>query len=365
MVGAESGEAVLRVEGLTKRFGRTTAVDHVDLEVAAGEFFALLGPSGSGKTTMLRLIAGLEAPDRGAIRIGGREVTRLPPYSRAIGMVFQDFLLFPHRTVQENIVFPLRMQRRAKSEQAEQLAWVLKLVRLEGYEDRFPHQLSGGQKQRVALARGLVARPEVLLLDEPLANLDRELRREMEVEVRRFQQDLGIPFVYVTHNQEEALTMSDRVAVMHEGRIEQVGPKLDVYQRPATRFTASFVGSPNRIEGRITGHGGADAVLDWQGLSLRVAASDRFDGGTPVVVFLKPERIRIVEGDGESAAGQENRLEGRLRDVIFKGAYSDCLVALTNGLELTATAPADMAALERGRPVTLAFAAEDARAFAA
>ena len=245
--------SVLQIRDIAKRFGQTEAIRKVDLEVDQQEFFALLGPSGSGKTTLLRVIAGLEAPDAGRVVISDREVTRLPPYARNIGMVFQDFLLFPHRTVAENVVFPLRMQGRGRTEQEQQLAWVLSLVHLKGLEGRYPHQLSGGQKQRVALARGLISRPSVLLLDEPLANLDRELRREMEVEVRRFQQELGIPFVYVTHNQEEALTLSDRIAVMHEGRIEQVGPKLEIYSRPpgsspasSARPTACARASPRR-----------------------------------------------------------------------------------------------------------------------
>ena len=210
---------VLRLENVTKRFGNVLAADQITIEVGQTEFFALLGPSGSGKTTMLRMIAGLERPNEGRILIGGRDVTALPPYKRGIGMVFQDFLLFPHRTVAENIGFPLKMQGKSRAETAENLRWVVDLVRLTGLEARFPHQLSGGQKQRVALARGLVSRPSLLLLDEPLANLDRELRKEMEVEIRRFQIELGIPFVYVTHNQEEALTMSDRMAVMRQSAL--------------------------------------------------------------------------------------------------------------------------------------------------
>jgi ABC-type Fe3+/spermidine/putrescine transport system ATPase subunit len=355
---------VVEVREIAKRFGQTAAIRKVDLAVEAHEFFALLGPSGSGKTTLLRVIAGLEAPDDGRVLIGGREVTRLPPYARHIGMVFQDFLLFPHRTVAENVVFPLRMQRRSRAEQQQQLAWVLDLVRLKGLEERYPHQLSGGQKQRVALARGLVARPSVLLLDEPLANLDRELRREMEVEVRRYQQDLGIPFVYVTHNQEEALTLSDRIAVMHDGRIEQVGPKLDIYHRPATRFVASFVGAPNRLRTRIVELSADHARLRWDDLEL---ISPRIDGagvGDLAEVFLKPERIRIgaVGSLGEDTI---NRLEGTLRDVIFKGPYLDCLVALAGGRELTVSAPPETAGLVRGGAVAIGWPLEAAAVFAA
>jgi ABC-type Fe3+/spermidine/putrescine transport system ATPase subunit len=355
---------VLEIRDVAKRFGEVAAVRAVDLAIERQEFFALLGPSGSGKTTMLRIVAGLETPDRGAVLIQGRDVTRAPPYARHIGMVFQDFLLFPHRTVAENVVFPLRMQGRSRAEQEQQLAWVLDLVRLKGLEQRYPHQLSGGQKQRVALARGLVARPSVLLLDEPLANLDRELRREMEVEVRRYQQDLGIPFVYVTHNQEEALTLSDRIAVMHDGRIEQVGPKLDIYHRPATRFVAGFVGAPNRLRARIVELNADHARLRWDDLKL---ISPRVDGagvGDLAEVFVKPERIRISTAAG-SLQDAINRLDGTLRDVIFKGPYLDCLVALVGGHELTVSAPPDTTGLVRGGAVTIGWPIEAASVFPA
>jgi len=356
---------VLQTRGVAKRFGRVEAVRGVDLAVERAEFFALLGPSGSGKTTMLRILAGLEAPDRGQVLINGRDVSRQPPYARNLGMVFQDFLLFPHRTVAENVVFPLRMQGRTRAEQAQQLEWVLDLVRLKGLEDRFPHQLSGGQKQRVALARGLVARPSVLLLDEPLANLDRELRREMEVEVRRYQQELGIPFVYVTHNQEEALTMSDRIAVMHEGRLEQVGPKLELYHRPATRFVAAFLGAPNRLEARLTGRQGATARLDWQGEPLLAVTPGGLEEGDPVELFLKPERIAIAAGGHGPEPRPVNQLAGRLRDVIFKGPYVDCLVALAGDRELLVSAPPETPGLERGAPVTIGWSIDAGACFPA
>jgi ABC-type Fe3+/spermidine/putrescine transport system ATPase subunit len=364
--------AVLQIRDLAKRFGQTEAIRKVDLAVDQQEFFALLGPSGLGKTTLLRVIAGLEAPDAGEVVINDREVTRLPPYARNIGMVFQDFLLFPHRTVAENVLFPLRMQGRSRAEQEQQLAWVLALVHLRGLKQRYPHQLSGGQKQRVALARGLISRPSVLLLDEPLGNLDRELRREMEVEVRRFQQELGIPFVYVTHNQEEALTLSDRIAVMHEGRIEQVGPKLEIYHRPATRFVASFVGAPNRLRARIVEADGAYARLQWGGIDLISCRVDHGGVGDLVDLLLKPERIRITAAGGHlGAAGGHlgddafNQLEGVLRDVIFKGPYLDCLAALPNERELTVSAPPEMAGLTRGAVVSIGWPPAAAAAFRA
>jgi putative spermidine/putrescine transport system ATP-binding protein/spermidine/putrescine transport system ATP-binding protein len=357
-------DPVLELAGIGKRFGPVQAVDRADLSIAAGEFFSLLGPSGSGKTTLLRIIAGLETPDRGRVVIAGRDVTRLPPYERGIGMVFQDFLLFPHKTVAENICFPLKMQNRTKAQQRQHLDWVLKLVHLEGLEARYPHQLSGGQKQRVALARGLVARPALLLLDEPLANLDRELRKEMEIEVRRFQVELGIPFVYVTHNQEEALTMSDRMAVMHHGRLEQIGPKLEVYARPATRFVASFVGAPNRLHGRIASIDGAGAVLECSGVAMRIPLPDRAAVDSAVDYFVKSERIQVSPGH-TALDGDRNTLHGTLRDAIFKGQYADYLVGVGSGLELVASGPPDLAGMRKDQPVTLSWRPEAGDAFLA
>jgi putative spermidine/putrescine transport system ATP-binding protein/spermidine/putrescine transport system ATP-binding protein len=359
------GDGVLSLQGIVKRFGPVTAVDRVALEVAAGEFFSLLGPSGSGKTTLLRIIAGLETPDAGRVVIGGRDVTRLPPYERGIGMVFQDFLLFPHKTAGENICFPLKMQNLPPARRREHLEWVLRLVHLEGLHDRYPHQLSGGQKQRVALARGLVARPALLLLDEPLANLDRELRKEMEVEVRRFQVELGIPFVYVTHNQEEALTMSDRMAVMHRGRLEQVGPKLEVYARPATRFVASFVGAANRLGGRLRRLEGTRGIIDCDGIEIAAEIPPGAQTDAPIDYFLKSERIDISAGEAPAGPDGRNRVTGTLRDVIFKGQYADYIVRLPNRRELIASGAPDLAGIGKNRPVTLAWAPAAGDAFLA
>ena len=353
----------LKLEQVEKTFDKVRAVDKVSLEVNTGEFFALLGPSGSGKTTLLRIIAGLETPGNGTVHIGGRDVTRLPPYARGIGMVFQDFLLFPHKIVAENITFPLKMQRLPENKQKEQLNWVLSLVRMEGYEDRYPHQLSGGQKQRVALARGLVSRPDILLLDEPLANLDLELRKEMEVEMRRFQAELDIPFIYVTHNQEEALTLSSRMAVMHNGKFEQVGAKLDLYNNPKTRFVAAFLGSPNYIQGQLKQLEGKSAILDWKGLDLRIPAPPNVTAGDKIDYFLKHERILIQSPRQTEPAQGENRFEASLRDIIFKGQHSAYFVVLENGEELVVNAATEMPSLKIRHAVEVGWLPEAGDAF--
>jgi len=238
----------VRLESVRKSFGDVVAVDGVDLEIPAGEFFTLLGPSGSGKTTTLRLVAGFEQPDGGRIYLRGKDVTDLPPYDRDVNTVFQDYALFPHMAVAENVEYGLRIRKIPKGQRRERVEDALAMVQLTGFGKRKPSQLSGGQRQRVALARAIVNRPQVLLLDEPLGALDLKLRQEMQIELKRIQQEVGITFVYVTHDQEEALTMSDRIAVFNDGRIEQVGPPADLYERPATEFVASFVGISNTLE---------------------------------------------------------------------------------------------------------------------
>ncbi|MBM3585185.1 MAG: ABC transporter ATP-binding protein [Alphaproteobacteria bacterium] len=352
------------LQGLTKRFGRTVAVDRVTLEIDQGEFFSLLGPSGSGKTTLLRIIAGLEDPDEGRIVIDGKDVTGLPPYARKVGMVFQDFLLFPHMTVGENILFPLRMQGAPRAERDERLGWIVKLLHIDGLEERFPHQLSGGQQQRVALARGLISRPALLLLDEPLANLDRELRKEMEVEVRRYQRELGIPFVYVTHNQEEALTMSDRIAVMRVGRFEQVAPKFEVYSDPATAFVASFVGHANRMRGRVAALEGGRATIDWDGARFAVPAPGGAGVGAAVDVFVKCERLTVLPSGSAAPAGA-NRLDGVLRDVIFKGQIADYIVARPSGVEIVVSEAASLPRAKAGDTVLITWAPDTGHGFPA
>jgi putative spermidine/putrescine transport system ATP-binding protein len=295
--------AAVHVSGLRKRYGDVVALAGVDLVIGAGEFFTLLGPSGSGKTTLLRLIAGFERPDAGRIELGGTDVTRVPPYSRNVNTVFQDYALFPHMTVAQNIEYGLRVRRVAKAERRAKVDRALDMVRLAGLGARKPAQLSGGQRQRVALARAIVNEPHVLLLDEPLGALDFKLRQEMQIELQHVQREVGITFVYVTHDQEEALAMSDRIAVLSNGRIEQIGTPLEVYERPQTDFVAGFIGISNLIE------------RDGRHMTIR------------------PEKIRLLAEGEEPPPGA--RVEtGRIRDVVYVGVLTRYIVDLDAGGEL-------------------------------
>jgi putative spermidine/putrescine transport system ATP-binding protein len=295
--------AAVHVSGLRKRYGDVVALAGVDLVIGAGEFFTLLGPSGSGKTTLLRLIAGFERPDAGRIELGGTDVTRVPPYSRNVNTVFQDYALFPHMTVAQNIEYGLRIRRVAKADRREKVDGALEMVRLSGLGNRRTAQLSGGQRQRVALARAIVNEPQVLLLDEPLGALDFKLRQEMQIELQHVQREVGITFVYVTHDQEEALAMSDRIAVLSNGRIEQTGSPLEVYERPQTDFVAGFIGISNLIE------------RDGRHMTIR------------------PEKIRLLAEGEEPPPGA--RVEtGRIRDVIYVGVLTRYIVDLDAGGEL-------------------------------
>jgi putative spermidine/putrescine transport system ATP-binding protein len=295
--------SAVRLSGLRKAYGDVVAVDGVDLEIAAGEFFTLLGPSGSGKTTTLRLIAGFERPDEGRIELGGRDVSRDPPYARDVNTVFQDYALFPHMTVAENVAYGLRVKGVPKRERSERVEEVLRRMRLPGLGGRKPAQLSGGQRQRVALARALVNRPDVLLLDEPLGALDLKLRQEMQLFLKSLQQDLGITFVYVTHDQDEALTMSDRLAVFNQGRIEQLGAPAEVYERPESAFVAGFVGVSNEIER---------------------------DGRRYAV---RPEKIHLSDAGAAPVDGMVAE-PGRIRDVVYAGMITRFVVDLDRGGEL-------------------------------
>jgi putative spermidine/putrescine transport system ATP-binding protein len=328
--------ADVQLESVTKSYGDVLAVDGLTLEIAAGEFFTMLGPSGSGKTTTLRLIAGFELPDEGRVLLKGADVTRQPPYARDVNTVFQDYALFPHLTVGQNVAYGLKVKRVGRVERNRRAAEALELVRLAGLQARKPSQLSGGQRQRVALARAIVNRPQVLLLDEPLGALDLKLRQEMQVELKRIQQEVGITFVYVTHDQEEALTMSDRLAVFNRGRVEQIGGPAEVYEHPQTEFVAGFVGVSNVLERTLNGR--------------------------PSRFTVRPEKIHILEEHepAEPGAHSEN---GRIRDVVYVGMVTRYAVELDDGGELMVIRQnletTSSEALEaRGRRVRLAWRPE-------
>ena len=306
--------AAVTLERLGKRYGDVEAVAGIDLEIADGEFFSMLGPSGSGKTTTLRMIAGFETPSEGRILLHGRDVTGVPPYDRDVNTVFQDYALFPHMTVGENVAYGLMVRRTPAPERAARTAEAMRMVRLDGYEKRRPGQLSGGQRQRVALARALINRPRVLLLDEPLGALDLKLREEMQIELKAIQGQVRITFIYVTHDQEEALVMSNRIAVFNRGRIEQVGTPADVYEHPRTTFVAGFVGTSNLLKGDA-----ARAVLGEEG-----------------TFTVRPEKIRLGEPSEEPAADEHSTL-GRVREVVYLGSDTRYIVALDVGGELVVT----------------------------
>jgi putative spermidine/putrescine transport system ATP-binding protein len=313
---AAAAEAVpaVRLEGVEKRYGDVVAVAGIDLDVRDGEFFSMLGPSGSGKTTTLRMIAGFELPTAGRIRLHGEDVTGVPPFDRDVNTVFQDYALFPHMSVGENVAYGLTVRKVPRAERVQRVSEALRMVRLEGYDARKPNQLSGGQRQRVALARALVNRPRVLLLDEPLGALDLKLREEMQIELKAIQQAVGITFIYVTHDQEEALTMSDRLAVFRDGRIEQVGAPAEVYERPATRFVAGFVGTSNLLTGAV-----AATVV-----------------GRPGTFTVRPEKIRIAEPDAP-VGPEEIGAPGHIRDVVYVGPDTRYVVTLDAGTDLVVT----------------------------
>ncbi|HKS99330.1 MAG TPA: ABC transporter ATP-binding protein [Rugosimonospora sp.] len=337
----------IQLSGLRKTFGSVEAVAGIDLEIADGEFFAMLGPSGSGKTTVLRLIAGFELPTAGTVALDGADVSRRAPFERDVHTVFQDYALFPHMTVAENIEYPLRIRRIARRERRERADQALETVRLGGYGARKPGQLSGGQRQRVALARALVDRPKVLLLDEPLGALDLKLREEMQVELKQLQRQVGITFVFVTHDQQEALTMSDRVAVFHTGRVEQVGTPAEVYEHPATAFVAGFVGTSNLLRGAA-----AKAILGEEG-----------------TFAIRPEKISLGERRGDSRSSRADQGDGdvsapgRIAEVIYAGAATRFVVDLDAGVRLVAlqqnleTTSVDVQSY-RDTPVTLRWRRE-------
>jgi putative spermidine/putrescine transport system ATP-binding protein len=349
----------VRLEGVSKRFGSNPpAVDDLSLEIAKGEFLALLGPSGCGKTTTLRMLAGLAEPNAGRIVIGGADVTALPPYRRNMGLVFQNYALFPHMTVADNVGFGLEMRNLARDQRRQRIAEALSLVRMEGLEHRKPRELSGGQQQRVALARALIIRPDVLLLDESLSNLDAKLREEMRIELREIQRRLEITTVFVTHDQIEALSMCDRVAVMDRGRIAQAGTPEDVYERPANPFVANFVGRINVIRGAVR-----DGRIEANGLALH--ASELPAGSSAVEVMVRPHRITIANAAG--APEGENRVAGTVRHTTYIGDLLQVAVETPLGRLVAerGTSGPDWHGLKAGASVTLAWRGADTLVFPA
>jgi putative spermidine/putrescine transport system ATP-binding protein len=333
--GASAGDVSVRLDRVSKHFGSFVAVDAVELDVQRGEFFSLLGPSGSGKTTCLRMIAGFERPTSGRVLLSGRDVTERAPYERDVNTVFQDYALFPHMTVQENVEYGLRVKRVARAERRERAGEALALVRLSEFAHRKPSQLSGGQRQRVALARALVNRPGVLLLDEPLGALDLKLRQEMQIELKHIQQTVGITFIYVTHDQEEALSMSDRLAVFNQGRVEQIGSPAEVYELPATSFVANFVGTSN-----VLGDGTA----------------------------VRPEKLRLEDRGYRAQAGEEARA-GTIEDVVYLGPVTRYVVRLEDGSALGVLAQnlaqtSTQVRAAQGRPVEVVWNGSHAVAIA-
>jgi len=352
--------APVSVRDIYKAYGSVRAVNGVSLDIAPGEFVALLGPSGSGKTTLLMAIAGFETPDSGEILIDGRDIVPQPPHKRGIGMVFQRYALFPHMTVAQNIAFPLRMRKVPKADQQERVERALALVRLSGYGDRRVNQLSGGQQQRVAMARAIVFDPPVLLMDEPLGALDKRLREEMQIELKHIQRQLRTTVIYVTHDQAEALTMADRIAVISDGLVQQFAPPAEVYERPTNAFVAGFVGETNFIDGtleraepgswRLRLAGGPAVALAGEEPSWRV--------GAPARMAIRPESMRL---DGEASSGP---LLGRVEETIYGGGTLACIVRITDHVALTVREAAAEGRLRRtGDEIAVSWPAERSRVF--
>ncbi|MCR0982871.1 ABC transporter ATP-binding protein [Roseomonas populi] len=346
------------LEGVTKRYGSETVVADVSVTIAPGEFFTLLGPSGSGKTTTLSMLAGFVVPDEGRVMLSGQDMTRVPPRGRGLGMVFQNYAIFPHLNVAENVAFPLTVKRAPKAEIARRVADAMAMVKLEGFEGRYARQLSGGQQQRVALARAIVAHPPVVLMDEPLGALDKNLRYHMQVEIKEISRRLGMTVIYVTHDQEEALTMSDRIAIMNRGRIAQMGPPREVYEKPDSSFVAAFLGEANLLKARRDGN----AVAGPGG--TRIDAGAGALGASDGLLFVRPEKVSIAAG---GADGAPNTLPGQVRHASFLGNIVRYQVEVAEGATvLCDTANGAGAALHApGDPVRLSWRAEDSRLLAA
>jgi spermidine/putrescine transport system ATP-binding protein len=357
---ASGREADIHLEGVTKRFGETTAVDDLTLSIERGAFYAMLGPSGCGKTTTLRMIGGFENPTSGTVYLGGDDVTQLPPYKRDVNTVFQSYALFPHLTVEKNVAFGLERKKVGKEESRKRVAEILELVQLAPLGKRKPAQLSGGQQQRVALARALVNRPRALLLDEPLGALDLRLRKQLQIELKRIQQDIGITFVHVTHDQEEAMSMADTIAVMNEGRIEQAGSAAELYEQPRTEFVASFLGNSNLIDARLRSMDGELARVETHDGARLLVPADRIGPheSDDVRVGVRPEKVALLAAD-QDVRGDANVLRGTVIVAAYLGVSIQYLIRTTGGEELTVIAQnsdgAEPDSLGAGREVQLAW----------
>ena len=341
----------VRIRDVSKKFDDFTAVDHVSLEIRRGEIFCLLGGSGSGKTTLLRMLAGFEAPTTGSIEIDGQDLSRVPPYERPVNMMFQSYALFPHMSVEKNVAFGLEQERLGRDAIRRQVGEILDIVKMGGFGARKPHQLSGGQRQRVALARALVKRPKLLLLDEPLAALDKKLREHTQFELLNIQQRLGVTFIVVTHDQEEAMTLGQRLGVMNRGRIAQVGTPSDIYESPATRFVADFIGSVNMFEGQVSEEGSDFMRIHCSELGCQVRTEHTVSCacGATVWTAIRPEKINISRqplAPAQSAAG-ENAVRGTVREIAYMGDMSIYLVQIDSGKMLRVTLPNTMRGGER------------------
>jgi putative spermidine/putrescine transport system ATP-binding protein len=350
-------------EAIEKRFQNVIAVDGITLDIAPSEFVTLLGPSGSGKTTSLMMLAGFEIPSAGEIYVDGEPIAAVPPYRRNIGMVFQNYALFPHMTVGENIAFPLKLRKLPKDEVRKRTSEALELVKLPGYEARYPRQLSGGQQQRIAVARALVFNPRVLLMDEPLGALDKQLRESLQLEIKQLHDQLGVTIIYVTHDQQEALVMSDRIAVMNNGRIEQIGSPTELYDMPQSRFVASFIGESNFLDGVVGQSAGGVVGVDVAGAGIvRAPKQPGLQQGASVTVTVRPEKIVISE-IGNGLSNEMNRLDGTVEDVIFVGEMRRYDIRLGNGERLILKRQNRSGVLHynRGEAVRVAWHIEDTR----
>jgi spermidine/putrescine ABC transporter ATP-binding subunit len=360
-VGSHGARVVF--DAIEKSYQQVRAVDGIDLDIAPGEFVTLLGPSGSGKTTSLMMLAGFEIPTNGEIYVDDRPIAAVPPYRRNIGMVFQSYALFPHMTVGENIAFPLKLRKLPSDEIKRRTAEVLELVKLPGYDRRYPRQLSGGQQQRIAVARALVFNPRVLLMDEPLGALDKQLRESLQLEIKQLHDQLGVTIIYVTHDQQEALVMSDRIAVMNNGKIEQIGSPTELYDLPRTRFVASFLGESNFLEGRVSASSAQDSIVTVEGVgTVRACGPASGPDGGHVTVAVRPEKIVFAE-DEDGVAEAMNHLDGIVNDVVFVGEMRRYDVRLGNGCSLIVKRHnrAGIRQYACGEPVRVAWHVADTR----